>query len=376
LPYFTEVVVFGGIFKMTHNTITSSDPLTDLEIYALAARIGLNIKGQLDNIWYNGSGISFQITWSPSPTLQASASVTPSIEAPTRHTITLTYALVELIYQEAFDFSMFSMKRNETSMSSKIHTIPSQFELLQAAEFMFESGITFIIFHELGHINQNHGLIRAKYGSSNTTDLQINEFDIHNNENLKKNVEYSTICHATELAADFEAQNWMARSLHSMFKGADFKDHAYLQCSIVSCIMLVFNGTNPCQIDSTPMGSHPTPLLRMDLWVKAYAELAYIFVPAIDKKELTKCFMDASFLALLKWMTRRQLPENPQYTDFFKGAVAHQNYNCYMRKVVNLWTHEYQQARNHRRYGSPLAVLYFTNEIRSLIRANPNIESL
>jgi hypothetical protein len=244
---------------------------------------------------------------------------------------------------------------------------------------MFESGIAFVIFHELAHLNQSHGLIRSKYGPAESDPTTLSEFAaVHGRDKITG--DYASIHHATELAADFEALDWMSNCLEPMFKGEEFIDHAYLQCAIVSCIMLVFNGDRPLHIDPQPIGSHPHPLPRMDLWVKAYAERMRIRAGDLGIKssndDITKRFMDASFWALMKWITRLQLPEVPEYTAFFKGAVAHPDYATYMRDVVNLWTAEYQQARSSRKFGAPLSVLYYADEFRDRIGAVRNLEPL
>ena len=74
----------------------------------------------------------------------------------------------------------------------------------------------------------------------------------------------------------------------------------------------------------------------MELWVKAYAERMRVRDKHLEIKlsneDITKHFMDAFFWALMKWMTRLQLPDAPQYTDFFKGAMDHPHYDTYMRE--------------------------------------------
>lgn len=355
------------------------NPLSDLEVFGLAAEVAGKIKSHLDESWYNRAGITLSIMRSEAPQLGAWASIAPTPEAPTRHEITLTYALVERIYCEALDFAMFALGKNRQIHPAGIHMIPAQFELLQAAEFMFESGIAFVVFHEVGHINQLHGPIRAKYGPAGMTPCTISEFaEVDGNQPLTRNL--ASIYHATEFAADFEALDWMATSLQMMFKGEDFVDHAYLQIAIVSCIMLMFNGENPVRLDPAPVGSHPYPAPRMDLWTKAYTERTRVLSDDLNiranSEEITKRFMDASFMALMKWMTRHQLPDAPQYTDFCNGTMAHPNHDSYMREVINLWSLEYQQARNSRKYGPPLSVLYFSNEFRIKVGATKNHETL
>jgi hypothetical protein len=355
------------------------EPLSRLEMFDLAVELAEKIKEQLNMEWYNKTEIVLSINWSTEPKLGAWASIGPTTDAPTRHTITLTYELIETIYSEALDFALFAFGRKGEPPSSGVHLIADQFELLQAAEFMFESGITFVIFHELAHINQCHGSIRAKYAPAGSSPCTINEFESLNDAQMLTG-DLASIYHATEIAADFEALDWMATNLEAMFQGEDFCDHAYLQCAIVSCIMLMFNSDNPVRLDPLPAGSHPFPVPRMDLWVKAYAERTVQLSPwlqiEVSTEDVINRLMDASFLALLKWMTRRQLPDVPQYTDFFKTVRAHPNFDRYMREIIKLWDVEYRSARNSRKFGGPLAVLYFSDEFRREIGSAMNRESL
>lgn len=353
-------------------------PLTTVEINALAADIALNVKEKLDINWYDNSGISLSINWSADPELGAWASVAPTLENPVRHEITITYALVERLYHEAFDFAIFAVSPAGTKHPLGIHFISPGIGVEEAVGFMFESAILFLIFHELAHLNQGHGLIRAKYGQSGLNRLTISEFTkVKNDEAITGDL--ASIYHATELAADFEALDWMLSSLGAAFKGNELVDYAYLQCAIVSCIMLIFNGDRPAHLDNFPFKSHPYPWPRMEVWVQTYTERlvfsSQFFKIMLDKNSITKILMDASYLAILKWMTRLQLLEITQYEDFIRGALNHPNYNSYMREVVKLWDQEYKSARENRKYGLPFSVLYYSDEHRRMIGAAMNSES-
>lgn len=350
------------------------DLLSTHEVFDFAAQIAQQIKDYLDEAWYNETEITLSINWSQKKELEAWASVAPTMDAPTRHSITLTYDLVEYIYGQAFDFATFARGRKGQAYPSGMHMIPEQFELLQSAEFMFSSGVSFVIFHELAHINQHHGAIRRRYSATDSDACMVSE---EQDERITGNL--ACAYHATEFAADFEALDWMADSLLRTVKGMDYVDHAYLQCAIVSCIMLMFNGVNPVRLDPDPVGTHPYPAPRMDQWVKAYAERVRVLAKNLGIEphnvDVSKRLFDASFWALMKWKVRNDLPDEAQYTDFVKGAMAHPNYKSYMRSVINLWTAEYRDARASRRFGGPLGVLFFTNEHRAMVGAAENLET-
>lgn len=346
------------------------------ELIEIAAEIAHQIKDDLDKRWYAASEIELSIRWLQTFSVRATASVEPSLERVDQHVVSLSYGLIQELYSIAFEFARFSMRTPEQDSHAGVHMLPEQFDLLQAADLMFMAGVMFVIYHEIGHLNQNHGAIRALYGAGVTTCI-IDDFEIVGEEAISG--EQAAIYHATELAADFEALDWMATQLE-LFKGDEYLDHAYLQCAMVSCIMLLFNGDRPVRLDEEPLGTHPYPIPRMDYWVRLFAErTAMLAAPlqiAEDKPVIVKRFSDAAFLALLSWLTRGQWMDSPEYSDFCKGSSSHPSYPSYMRHIVNIWSRHDELARGARRYGGALSVLYFSDEFRDMVGAVPNRESL
>ncbi|AWY39044.1 hypothetical protein DKY63_03590 [Pseudomonas putida] len=351
-------------------------PLSDQHVYEIAAEIGGTISDYLNDHWYTKSGMQLSIRWSFSPRIEASASAYPSLENPSQHVIDISYAFVKEIYDQAVDFALFATGGDKAHPLG-VHLIPAGYKLFEAAELMFQFGLTFVIFHELGHLNQSHGAIRAKY-TGNIKQLTLAEFQVNGHEKLAG--DQSAIYHATELAADFEALDWMCTFLQRDYQGEEFLDLAYLQCASVSCMMLLFNGDQPVRLDKQPIGSHPYPVVRMDLWVQAYAERIRTLAVQLEIEtpypEIYKRMTDAAFVTLLKWMTRLQLPNVPEYSGHSLGSLTHPNFSDYMKSIIEVWSKEYVSAREFRKYGMPLAVLYFTDEFRQFVGAELNTESL
>lgn len=349
-------------------------PFTLPELIDSAVKISNLIKIDLDKRWYATSEIELCIRWLETTDIRATASIEPSLEKVDRHVISLSYGLIQELYSIAFEFARFSSGQPEQDSYAGIHMRPAQFDLFKAADLMFMAGVVFIIYHEVSHLNQNHGAIRAQYGDRFTSCI-IDDFEVSGGVLISG--DQAAISHATELAADYEALDWMATALEC-FKGADYLDHAYLQCAMVSCIMLLFNGDKSVRLDAEPLGTHPYPILRMDHWVRLFAErtekLSAHLQITDEKLVITKRFSDAAFVALLSWLTRGQLMDNPEYSDFCNGSFSHQNYRSYMRHVINVWTRHDMQARGSRRYGGVLSVLYFTDELRAMVGAVPNQE--
>jgi hypothetical protein len=365
--------------QMSPTSERFSRPLTDLEVVDFAFQVQSHVSELLNKAWYDQSGLTLNIAWSTKTKLGAWASIAPSLESPERHEVVVTYELLHRVYAEAVDFAQFAMTPADGSNPSGMHLIPKRFALLEAAEFMFASGLTFVLFHEIAHINQQHGRLRAKYATKDVSQTDISEFEsLHGDEPMR--CDLAAIYHATEFAADFEALDWMSGSLRVLCEDEGLVDHAYLQCAIVSCIMVLFNGDQPLRLDPEPVGTHPYPLPRMDLWVKCYAERLQLLSRSkqlnVKSDEIFKRLSDASFWALIKWLHRSQLPHDPEYAGFIKGAIAHPNYDSYMRVVIDMWTREYELAREARKYGSALAVQYYTNEFRAKVGAVTNHESL
>ena len=351
-------------------------PLDQVEIFELASAYAMAIKESLEKAWYDASGVSLSISFSTEPYLDAWAAVRPRNGPPTNHEIVLSYKLVEEIYGAALEYARFAHGRKGETHPLGLQMVPESFDMLAAAKFMFESGVIFVIFHELGHINQDHGSIRSGYSANHLISTVVNEFSINDGKRLSGDL--ASIYHATEMAADFEALDWMSTSLAAQFKGVDFIERAYLQSAIVSAIMLIFNGDNPPQLDRQPAGSHPYPWLRMDLWAQAYSERTRVLSNSLmidTATDVRKTFMDAAYLATLSWMTRYQLTGVYEYERFVSGPMSHENYSEYMRAVVNVWTAEYRHARSARKYGFPFSVPYYTDELRAKVGAVKNVES-
>jgi len=346
-----------------------------LELADLAAAVALEIKEDLDKQWYEASGIELCIRWLPTKDVKANASAEPSLQNIERHVISLSFGLVNAIYANALEFARFAHPGPGGQIEHGIHRLPKRFTMLHAAELMFISGINFVIFHEVAHLNQNHGAIRALYGSSSNS--CVSEFGIAGEAEVIG--EQAAISHATELAADFEALDWMARMLR-WYKGEEYLDHAYLQCAIVSCIMLMFNDGRPVRLDAEASGTHPYPMIRMECWVRLYSERISVLTQPLDivenKPTIVKMLDDTTLLALMSCLTRFECIDEPEYRDFCTGSSTHPNYKIYMSQIIDIWSRHDEQARNSRKYGGLLSLMYFTNDFRESVGAVPNRNSL
>lgn len=346
------------------------------ELIDRAVQFADHIKRDLDSRWYATSDIELCIRWLHTTDVRASASVEPSLDRVHRHVVSLSYGLIQKLYSIAFEFSRFTKGRPEQQgVHLGVHMLPVQFDLLEAADLMFMAGVLFVIYHEIGHLNQNHGAIRSLYGNG-IASCTIDDFEIAGEEPISG--AEAAISHATEFAADAEALDWMATQIE-LFKGSNYLDHAYLHCAMVSCIMFLFNGNRPVRLDAEPVSTHPYPIIRMDSWVRLYAERIVLcsdrLQVAEDKLAIMKRLSDAAFVAILSWLTRGQLMDAPDYSDFCKGSLAHPNHASYMRHVIDIWSRHDEIARDARRYGGVLSVLYFTDEFREMVGAVPNRES-
>lgn len=344
------------------------------DLIELALMIADEVKDRLCRQWYTAAGVELSISWIATNDIRAVATVEPSLENVQRHVIALSYGMLTQIYSSALEFARFSQPGPDGGTINGTQPLPRRFDMLHAAELMFISGVSFVIYHELGHLNQNHGAIRARYGAGSAA--SISEFQVAGAATLLG--DQAAISHATELAADFEALDWLAMML-APYKGEEFLDHAYLQCAIVSCVMLMFHGGRPARMDMTPSGTHPPSILRMDFWVRAYAERIVLFSPQLGltkgRQEILKFLDDTSFLALLSCLTRLGCMDDPEYQDFCIGSTTHPNYKSYMKSVINIWSQHDDESRSSRRFGGVGSVLYFSDEHRVMVGAVPNRDS-
>tara|TARA_R110002167_G_C12458679_1_gene632495 strand:+ start:121 stop:783 length:663 start_codon:yes stop_codon:yes gene_type:complete len=139
---------------------------------------------------------------------------------------------------------------------------------------IFISGIAWILFHELGHLVQEHGYVRALYGSGESPDVYNYASGYsHSKHQESRTGKVSAVSHATEMAADYYAIVAFSRALNRHFDGDRLsKEIRNFICSIVIFIY-IFDGSSEYDDSGVPVGNHPQPIIRLEQTMASIIEI-------------------------------------------------------------------------------------------------------
>ncbi|MFP1914362.1 hypothetical protein ACLEEZ_02175 [Lonsdalea quercina] len=125
----------------------------------------------------------------------------------------------------------------------------------------FISAITWIYFHEFGHLSQEHGRIRGLY-TDNKTNIISELFIAGDSEFTSRK---SALWHATEIAADYFATTMCVLELCRKFDSSELDRAINFLFTGLSIVLFRFQGSYFYVKQQAPSGSHPNPLTRLEL---------------------------------------------------------------------------------------------------------------
>lgn len=258
--------------------------MDNIEINLFVGDVISRITSDLqDSIYTDIVNGELKISWSTENTVNAWATSTYSSdnnENKIQHKITISYELVNQLYQHSKMYHEFMVVNQDSNNFLHLFQnnnpkpkLPEFNSLEDSIKNMLLGGITWIYFHELGHLMQEHGYIREKFSSVPLSSSYIAESYSNSSQSQGKN---SSISHATEFAADFEAVDYCIKELIRHFltwkeieKNEISEDsrHAFLStlslfvCGL-TCTMYLFYGNKKNNLTSLPEGSHPEPIIQ------------------------------------------------------------------------------------------------------------------
>ena len=359
--------------------------MTNYEIYDLAGNVISSIANDLQNGIYDKLNGELSIIWSEERSVNAWAESSNDINKPACHKIGFTYELVRQIYRDIESYCKYIECNIDNKLFETLFQDDAQPLNLLATHFskeaytsnMFIGAITWIFFHELGHLNQEHGYIRNVLNG--TTISSIHECNI-NTKKLIKGKE-SAISHVTELAADFEAVHFCILELIRQFKGDNLKPSIFIFMCGISCVLYRFHGANPFIKEEVPIGSHPNPLIRLENMVPQIYE--YLSIPALHKvinielsrESLVKMCQTASTTVGLFWLKINYI--KPKISDIFflMGPLNRPGMISYLSIIIKTWDEIEPTIKTVRRTGTKLGLLNFTEELRTLLNNIPNYDN-
>lgn len=353
--------------------------MTDLEIYQLAGHVISSIGEGLQGSIYSDLGGKLSITWSEEKKVNAWAESIGNVDEVPSHTIGFHYELVRKIYRDIEYYCEYI----ESEVDQKTFDIwfkgeTQPFELLTShfskeayLNNIFMGAITWIFFHELGHLQQEHGHIRSVF--MGTTISSIDECNIHTSEQIEG--KEAAIFHVTEMAADFEATHSCILELIRQFQGEELKAAIFGFVSGISCVLYRFHGSEPFVPEYYPQGSHPNPLIRLESIIPhIYEFFSMQGINQLIEIELTReymvqtCTKAASTVGLF-WLRNNAKEIRVEDNYFWMGSFNRPGMSSYMKIVIETWDEIQPTIKKIRRFGTDFGLLRFTQEHRDKLKA-------
>jgi hypothetical protein len=326
------------------------------------------------------------MSWLEKNTVNAWAESTypDSREGKVEHKITISYGLIQQLYQHSKMYHEFMVKYQDSDYFSHIfqnHNPKSKLPKFDSPENsinnMLLGGLTWVYFHELGHLIQEHGYIRKKFSSIHSSSSCIEES--YSNFNISLQGKDSSIFHTTEFAADFEAINFCVTELIRHFFTDDeikrdvisedsrheFLSTLYLFVCGLTCTMYLFYGNKKNNLTSSPEGSHPQPIRRLDACIPHLIEkldLIFKCIPSmkLNRPEIVYLCIGASHSYGIFW----QSSNNNHEIELPEGIQQDPHYMSYWRNIIKTWDEIKNEVESVRWSGSTFGLLQFSDEFR------------
>jgi hypothetical protein len=352
--------------------------LENSEIIDLACEVFSKITGDLNDGIYKDLNGNLSVKWSTNRSFYACASVSSSVEEPPLHHIELTYDTATLLYRDIEDyyeyiefgadndkfdfwFEGFDYPKSLSSESQKEHCCKN----------MFISGLTWILFHELGHLVQEHGHIRKLYDCSGSTDvIDCSSYDNEKSNNI--NGKASAVSHATETAADYFATVSVLRALLRHFESDELESEIKTFSSALALVLYRFHGVNSYSRTEVPEGSHPPPLIRLEntmpLLFEFYSTLGLLESngSSMSRLDLINITSWSSFSVGMFWLRKNMQSGVPE--DFFlSGSLQRPGMKKYHRAILDIWDEIKPDIDQAKRLDDPISELKFSDEYREIL---------
>lgn len=385
--------------------------MTDSEIYYLAQSIASSITGDLAEGIYKELKGTLSIIWKERPRkFNAWAESKAPINEPPEHKIGINFELALLMYRDAEAFCDFAGSNLATDAfkplfenSDTIPSLPSGFSKEDCAKNIFIAAFTWVYFHELGHAIQEHGYIRHRFGGQVADSQIVEECDANateddSNATNRLTGKAAALSHTMELAADFEATSYCIFELlrHFVFKEeideniapssmtledlvaqdydvGIFKDILYLFVCGLSCVFYRFHGLNNLSLQDVPEGSHPNPIIRMEINLPHLYE--YFDLPAIRemtkhemrREDLVRFLTTAANSAAIFWIHKKTDSITIPNNYFLIGLGNRPEIKNYFQIIVSTWDEIKPTIESIRRFGAPFGLLQFTPVFRQIV---------
>jgi hypothetical protein len=362
--------------------------MEDHEIYDLAASVVGTLASELTSGIYAETKGTLTSAWKTEPRFNASAQSNSDSSKPPDHTIVLHYELARQLYRDAEQFVAFVTDQfdrgamRDLLRDLDVSTVVSEFVQGgdDSSRNMFLSTLTWVFFHEFGHLSQEHGWIRSSGAGAHSPHI-VEECKAAGDTPLVGRE--AAIAHVTELAADFEATTFCLRELIRHFlpqpgsgrkaSRPQFRRTLFGLVSGIACACYRFHGMKGGPREHLPLGTHPHPLRRLEVAVSQIYELLDLIEASTEeghgmtRTQLVQLGTAASFCAAVLWSGSIGAALSDE--DFIKGLLNDHAASSYWGAIITMWDEIEPQILAVRRFDSGFGLLRFTDEFRVGIAA-------
>ncbi len=361
--------------------------MTDIEINELSIEVITSIAKDLRTAYYDKVGGTLTIEWGVEEKINAYAESNSNPESSPNHKIIINYELLRAIYRDIEKYCYYIENNADSELFEHLCKKDKQPKDLLTNYFsketyhrnIFLASITWVFFHELGHLKQEHGYVRSMFNKSVIT--LISECSANKEGTLEGKV--AAVSHITEIAADCEAIGLCNLELIKHFKGKDLLPAIFLFTSGVSLAIYAFYNKRILMESNVPLGTHPNPIIRLEIMLPQIWE--FFSIPQLEevlkvkllREELVSTCQAAASSSGIFWMKKNELPlDSDSLSNLTQGMFQRPKLITYMKILIETWD-EIVSIINLNRSKREIitnnfGLLYFTDESRLLYNANMN----
>lgn len=361
--------------------------MTNIEINELSIEVITSIAEDLRVAYYNKVGGTLTIEWGVEEKINAYAESNSNPESSPNHKIIINYELLRTIYRDIEKYCYYIENNADSELFEHLCKKDKQPKDLLTNYFskeayhrnIFLASITWVFFHELGHLKQEHGYVRNMFNESVVT--LISECSTNSEETLEGKA--SAVSHITEIAADCEAISLCNLELIKHFKGKDLLPAIFLFTSGVSLAIYAFYNKRILMESDVPLGTHPNPLVRLEIMLPhiweffSIPQLEGVLKVKLSREELVYTCQAAASSVGIFWMKKNELPlDSDSLSNLTQGMFQRPKLITYMKILIETWDDIVSIINLNRSkreiITNNFGLLYFTDESRSLYDANMN----
>ena len=351
--------------------------MEDVEIYNLAMDVISSITNDLNENLYSTVNGTLSVHWLKDDKFNASAQSRSSVDEPPFHIVNMYFELARQLYRDIEEYCNYIESECDKHIFDELfrgiceykEILPSNFLKADYRKNMFISALTWVFFHELGHLEQEHGFIRSQLDKS--SEYLINECEMYSME--KPQGKDAAISHVTEMAADYASLSTCIVELIGHFEGEDLEKAIGVFVCAVSCAIYKFHGKKSLCLDTIPKGTHPLPIVRLanilpQIWETFdLAESRNVTKISMNRSDLVRmCNRNATTVGLF-WFRKNSLSPD-SFDDFFlERTIDKSRGKEYMQVIVNTWDEIEPTLTGNRRFNNSLSLMGFSEHYRKLI---------